>query len=128
MAILGCRLQQLLVFPFYYTERFVMNKLKVTRRILTPILGSLGLLLSNISVFAAMDPPPLPLGSAQVKIEAGQSPVEQKRMLNAHKHHTLEHHKKDMTRDDTMDVKHDPKLNKGKKDSDSPSMRDRVAR
>lgn len=53
--------------------------------------------------FAAMEPPPLPLGSAQSKAGTGQSPVEQQRMLRAHKHHHPGHYKKDMTRDDTVD-------------------------
>ncbi len=48
-------------------------------------------------------PPPLPPGSAQVKIESGQSPEENKRMLRAHKHHHQFHNRKDYTRDDTMD-------------------------
>lgn len=52
---------------------------------------------------AAVQAPPLPVGSAQVRIVAGQSPAEQNRMARAHKHHSPAHFRKDMTRDDTLD-------------------------
>ena len=53
-------------------------------------------------VFAAVQAPPLPVGSENVKIVAGQSPIEQERMQRAHKHHSPAHYKKDMTRDDSV--------------------------
>lgn len=57
----------------------------------------------SAAVLAAVQAPPLPVGSSQVRIVAGQSPVEQGRMARAHKHHSPSHYKKDMTRDDTLD-------------------------
>ena len=61
----------------------------------------LALLTATFSAYAAVQAPPLPVGSANVKIVAGQSPFEQERMQRAHKHHSPAHDKKDMTRDDT---------------------------
>ncbi|MBC7548121.1 MAG: hypothetical protein H7224_05690 [Polaromonas sp.] len=55
------------------------------------------------STVAAVQAPPLPVGSSQVQIVPGQSPDEQGRMSRAHKHHSPGHFKKDMTRDDTLD-------------------------
>jgi hypothetical protein len=60
------------------------------------------MLFTSFSVFAAVQAPPLPVGSANVNIVAGQSPFEQERMQRAHKHHSPAHYKKDMTRDDTI--------------------------
>jgi hypothetical protein len=51
-------------------------------------------------VFAAVQAPPLLLAQ-QVQIIAGQSPVEQRRMERAHKHHGQR--TTNMTRDDTLD-------------------------
>ena len=49
---------------------------------------------------AQVKPPPLPPGSAQVRVEAGLNPHEAARQLRAH-HHKF-HHGKDITRDDTV--------------------------
>ena len=49
---------------------------------------------------AQVKPPPLPPGSAQLRIEAGLDPNEAARQLRAH-HHKF-HHRKDITRDDTV--------------------------
>ena len=49
---------------------------------------------------AQVKPPPLPPGSAQVRVEAGLNPHEAARQLRAH-HHKF-HHRKDITRDDTV--------------------------
>ena len=59
------------------------------------------MLVAAVNTFAAVQAPPLPVGSENVKIVAGQSPFEQERMQRAHKHHSPAHDKKDMTRDDT---------------------------
>lgn len=48
-------------------------------------------------------PPPLPPGSAQVKIVPGQSTEETKKMERAHHH--AKHEKKDYELDDSDDVK-----------------------
>lgn len=61
------------------------------------------LLAGSADVMAAVTAPPLPVGSSQVRIVAGQSPFEQGRMARAHKHHSPSHYKKDMTRDDTLE-------------------------
>ncbi len=45
-------------------------------------------------------PPPLPMGSAAIEVQAGASPVEKKRAERAHKHNDW--HKKDYTRDDSL--------------------------
>ena len=49
---------------------------------------------------AQVKPPPLPPGSAQTRVEAGLDPQEAARQLRAH-HHKF-HHRKDITRDDTV--------------------------
>ena len=49
---------------------------------------------------AQVKPPPLPPGSAQLRVEAGLDPNEAARQLRAH-HHKF-HHRKDITRDDTV--------------------------
>jgi hypothetical protein len=46
-------------------------------------------------------PPPLPTGSQMVRQHAGMSPDEVERNKRAHHHNG--HHKKDVTRDDTID-------------------------
>ena len=50
--------------------------------------------------------PPLPPGSALVRVEAGVSPEEVTRQKRAHKHSKLE--KKDPTRDDSLDALPEP--------------------
>ncbi|MEO7641160.1 MAG: hypothetical protein ABI919_00210 [Ramlibacter sp.] len=85
----------------------------------------LAVLLSG-QAFAVVAPPPLPPGSNLVKIEGGLDSAERKRQVRAH-HHKL-HHRKDMTRDDSVygdpseedddgskDKDKDPKTPKGKK-------------
>jgi hypothetical protein len=49
----------------------------------------------------SVTPPPLPLGSSMVKKHVGMHPEEVKRSQRAH-HHS-KHHKKDVSRDDTLD-------------------------
>ena len=53
-------------------------------------------------VFAAVQAPPFPVGSENVKIVAGQSTIEQECKQRAHKHHSPVHYKKDMTRDNSV--------------------------
>lgn len=72
-------------------------------QLLTRLIAGALLFSGGAGVFAAVQAPPLPVGSSQVRIMAGQSPVEQGRMARAHKHHSPSHYKKDMTRDDTLD-------------------------
>jgi hypothetical protein len=52
-------------------------------------------------------PPPLPTGSHMVRQHAGMSPDEVDRNKRAHHHNG--HHKKDVTRDDTIDDAQDEK-------------------
>lgn len=66
------------------------------------------LTLANMNAVAQVKPPPLPPGSAQVKVEAGESPAETKRNVRAHSHKGWA--RKDPTRDD----RRDPKPGKGK--------------
>lgn len=49
----------------------------------------------------AVQPPPLPPGSAMVRIQGGMDENEVKRHVRAHRHKSL--HKKDYTRDDSVD-------------------------
>ena len=80
-----------------------MNFVKGFSRFSTRGLSWVVLVSASAGAFAAVQAPPLPVGSSQVRIVAGQSPVEQGRMARAHKHHSPSHYKKDMTRDDTLD-------------------------
>lgn len=80
-----------------------MNLIQSFFRSLTLALAGVVMFSGSAGVFAAVQAPPLPVGSSQVRIVAGQSPVEQGRMARAHKHHSPSHYKKDMTRDDTLD-------------------------
>ena len=80
-----------------------MNFIQGLFRSVTHALAGVVLVSGSAGVFAAVQAPPLPVGSSQVRIVAGQSPVEQGRMARAHKHHSPSHYKKDMTRDDTLD-------------------------
>ena len=76
---------------------------RVTRKVkerLFVIAAAAGITLSSAISQAEVQPPPLPPGSAQVRIEGGLNPKEAARQLRAH-HHKF-HHKKDMTRDDTV--------------------------
>ena len=52
------------------------------------------------AVQARVMPPPLPPGSDRVRVEAGMHLEERKRHVRAH-HHKL-HHRKDVTRDDSI--------------------------
>ncbi|MBI2771496.1 MAG: hypothetical protein HYX47_17865 [Burkholderiales bacterium] len=63
---------------------------------------------------AQVRPPPLPPGSAQVKVEAGLDRNEAKRQERAH-HHKF-HNRKDYTRDDTIfgDPSEEEERDKGK--------------
>lgn len=80
-----------------------MNFTKGPSRFLARAMAWVVLTAGSAAVLAAVQAPPLPVGSSQVRIVAGQSPVEQGRMARAHKHHSSSHYKKDMTRDDTLD-------------------------
>lgn len=80
-----------------------MNFIKGFSRFLARGLSWVVLVSGSAGAFAEVQAPPLPVGSSQVRIVAGQSPVEQGRMARAHKHHSPSHYKKDMTRDDTLD-------------------------
>lgn len=80
-----------------------MDFIKGFSRFFTRALAWVVLVSGSAGAFAAVQAPPLPVGSSQVRIVAGQSPVEQGRMARAHKHHSPSHYKKDMTRDDTLD-------------------------
>ena len=80
-----------------------MNFIQSPSRFLARALAGLVFISGSAGLMAAVQAPPLPVGSSQVRIVAGQSPVEQGRMARAHKHHSPGHHKKDMTRDDTLD-------------------------
>ncbi|MEO8361279.1 MAG: hypothetical protein ABI672_14705 [Vicinamibacteria bacterium] len=51
----------------------------------------------------AQGPPPMPPGSAKVKVAPGQSPEESQRMERAHEHHAPSESRKDYTRDDTTE-------------------------
>lgn len=59
-----------------------------------------GMALASTLALAQVQPPPLPPGSAQVRVEAGLNPQEAARQVRAH-HHKFHHHK-DITRDDTV--------------------------
>ena len=65
----------------------------------------MAVLFTAFSAAAAVQAPPLPVGSANVNIVPGQSPFEQERMQRAHKHHSPAHYKKDIARDDTAGAK-----------------------
>ena len=80
-----------------------MDFIKGFSRFFTRALAWVVLVSGSAGALAAVQAPPLPVGSSQVRIVAGQSPVEQGRMARAHKHHSPSHYKKDMTRDDTLD-------------------------
>ncbi|MFM9900289.1 MAG: hypothetical protein ACKVOT_04690 [Polaromonas sp.] len=80
-----------------------MDFIKGFSRFFTCALAWVVLASGSAGALAAVQAPPLPVGSSQVRIVAGQSPVEQGRMARAHKHHSPSHYKKDMTRDDTLD-------------------------
>ncbi|MDR3067476.1 MULTISPECIES: hypothetical protein [Comamonas] len=60
-------------------------------------------LLSGASFSKASNvmPPPLPPGSAQIRMDVGAAPEERKR--NERAHHHKGHFKKDYTRDDSLD-------------------------
>lgn len=66
------------------------------------------------TVASSVVPPPLPIGSHMVKQHAGMNPHEVERNKRAHHHN--KHHKKDITRDDTIDAApedSDPKQGSG---------------
>lgn len=64
------------------------------------ITAAAGITLSSATSQAQVQPPPLPPGSVQVRVEAGLNPQEAARQSRAH-HHKF-HNQKDMTRDDTV--------------------------
>lgn len=80
-----------------------MNIFKGLSPVLAFVVGVVVFVAGSAGAMAAVQAPPLPVGSSQVRIVAGQSPVEQGRMARAHKHHSPSHYKKDMTRDDTLE-------------------------
>ncbi|RYF44162.1 MAG: hypothetical protein EOO25_00560 [Comamonadaceae bacterium] len=84
-----------------------------------PVLAAL----LSAQAFAAVAPPPLPPGSNLVKIEGGLDRAERKRQVRAH-HHKL-HHRKDMTRDDSVYGDHEHDDDAGPKGKDKGQEKDK---
>ena len=81
-------------------ERIGMNKHTKLRALQKTLVATVIGSFIAIAQASTVIPPPLPTGSTMVKQQVGLHPEEVKRSQRAHHHY--KHHKKDVTRDDTI--------------------------